>query len=63
MAAEAADSAPRDVSAVALFKTCIEGFNIVITSENFTEDDEQLCALVRLGSISLCEVLLTTVLH
>ncbi|KAH6721435.1 hypothetical protein BKA61DRAFT_700023 [Leptodontidium sp. MPI-SDFR-AT-0119] len=28
MAAEAADSAPRDVSAVALFKICIEGFNI-----------------------------------
>ncbi|KAL5323474.1 hypothetical protein ACEPPN_008011 [Leptodophora sp. 'Broadleaf-Isolate-01'] len=48
MAAEAADSAPRDVSAVALFKTCIEGFNIVITSENFTEDDEQLCALFSL---------------
>ncbi|KAH7369976.1 hypothetical protein BKA65DRAFT_471216 [Rhexocercosporidium sp. MPI-PUGE-AT-0058] len=46
--AEDADSAPSAVSAVALFKACIEGFDIVVTSDHFTEDYEQLCALFSL---------------
>jgi hypothetical protein len=35
------------VSVAALFTTCIECFDIVVAGKNFSEDYEQLCALVR----------------
>lgn len=34
------------VGVAALFSTCIESFDIVVTGKNFSEDYEQLCALV-----------------
>ena len=34
------------VSVAALFTTCIECFDIVVAGKNFSEDFEQLCALV-----------------
>ncbi|TVY73484.1 Ubiquitin-conjugating enzyme E2 [Lachnellula suecica] len=36
------------VSVAALFKTCIECFDIVVAGKNFSEDFEQLCALFSL---------------
>jgi hypothetical protein len=35
------------VSVTALFTTCIECFDIIVAGKNFSEDYEQLCALVR----------------
>jgi hypothetical protein len=35
------------ISVAALFTTCIECFDIVVAGKNFSEDYEQLCALVR----------------
>jgi hypothetical protein len=37
------------VSVAALFTTCIECFDIVVAGKNFSDDYEQLCALVSLG--------------
>src|ERR1700733_2717935 len=34
------------ISVAALFTTCIECFDIVVAGKNFSEDYEQLCALV-----------------
>lgn len=34
------------VSIASLFTTCIECFDIVVAGKNFSEDYEQLCALV-----------------
>jgi hypothetical protein len=34
------------VSVAALFTTCIDCFDIVVAGKNFSEDYEQLCALV-----------------
>src|ERR1700684_4536784 len=42
------------ISVAALFTTCIECFDIVIAGKNFSEDYEQLCALVSLV-YSLCK--------
>jgi len=35
------------ISIAALFTTCIECFDIVVAGKNFSEDYEQLCALVN----------------
>lgn len=35
------------VGVAALFTTCIECFDIVVAGKDFSEDYEQLCALVR----------------
>jgi len=42
------------VSVAALFTTCIECFDIVVAGKNFSEDYEQLCALVREAWLCLC---------
>jgi len=39
------------ISVAALFTTCIECFDIVVTGKNFSEDYEQLCALVNIFSL------------
>ena len=48
------------VSVAALFTTCIECFDIVVAGKNFSEDYEQLCALVSLHS-RLCIHMLTSI--
>jgi hypothetical protein len=51
------------ISVAALFTTCIECFDIVVAGKNFSEDYEQLCALVSgllsfvQGLCRLCAVL------
>ena len=42
------------ISIAALFTTCIECFDIVVAGKNFSEDYEQLCALVRYSISVLC---------
>ena len=34
------------ISVAALFTTCIECFDIIVAGKNFSDDYEQLCALV-----------------
>ena len=46
------------VSVAALFTTCIECFDVVVAGKKFSEDYEQLCALVSLHS-HLCMHMLT----
>lgn len=40
------------VSVAVLLTTCIECFDIVVAGKNFSEDYEQLCALVSAPSVS-----------
>jgi hypothetical protein len=48
------------ISIAALFTTCIECFDIVVAGKNFSEDYEQLCALVRYSiSVLYGEIRLT----
>jgi hypothetical protein len=42
------------VSVAALFNTCIKCFDIVVAGKDFSEDYEQLCALVRVSLPDLC---------
>jgi len=44
--AEAAGLVLGAVGVVGLFTTCIECFDIVIKGKNFSEEFEQMCALV-----------------
>jgi hypothetical protein len=44
--AEAVGLALGVVSVAGLFSTCIECFDIVVAGKDFSEDYEQLCALV-----------------
>lgn len=52
------------ISVAALFTTCVECFDIVVAGKNFSEDYEQLCALVsgvdftlEAGLVLTCSVL------
>lgn len=49
------------ISVATLFSTCIECFDIVIAGKNFSEDFEQLCALVNSASVACKMVLLSVI--
>lgn len=48
------------VSVAALFTTCIECFDIVVAGKNFSEDYEQLCALVGVAFALVCAAAVLT---